>query len=301
MKPITIILAVTILSVIVVWFSWKPVTQTGFQETEEIAQEKAIVSDLDMEVAHSVPAPNANQSEQVLAEPEAYLAEQVVDFEAMRQRFGMPYDPMIVMGVGDFSDAEIDAYNELHIIPFNRAVDKVCTKEVNPYLPGEFATRCQTIRERLPHPYEEMELGQLRELARSDATAALIMGRRALDSNERVEWYLRASALSGKTGPLIALGERQYTGPLVKEGASRGSKDPTHLIMRLALETAAAKLGDPRANTVRWQHALEEVAGERYEEAKSKAEHLAVRMLNRMAQIQQEVTGSTQVREALDV
>ena len=133
-----------------------------------------------------------------------------VDFEKIKERFGKEYDPLIVVGHGEFSDEEIDAYNDLHILKFNRVVSNDCSLSESPYIPNTFMKYCQSARERLDHPYESLELEELVNLAGTNATAVLILGRKSTDTNERLDWYLRATALASKSGPLMALAERRY-------------------------------------------------------------------------------------------
>jgi hypothetical protein len=184
-----------------------------------------------------------------------------VDFEKIKERFGKEYDPMIVVGHGEFSDEEIDAYNDLHILKFNRVVSKDCSLSESPYIPNTFIKSCQYKRERPDHPYESLELEELVNLAGTDATAALILGRKSTDTNERLGWYLRATALASKSGPVMALAERRYTNQTKMElvdGKPVLSPDFDQIAIRLSLENIAFKMGDPRANPQKWRAMLDE-------------------------------------------
>lgn len=91
------------------------------------------------------------------------------DFDAMIERNVVSYDPMILTALGDFTDDEIDAYNALHIQPFNRAIGQVCTEIPVEGAPDTFGRQCQTLRERPPHPFEELSSDDLQELAVDNA------------------------------------------------------------------------------------------------------------------------------------
>lgn len=239
----------------------------------------------------------------IAAQGQLSAAPQTVDFEAIKRRFGVTYDPMLVMALGDFSDAEIDAYNELHVLPFNRAVDNDCQELPDPEFADQFYTTCKTVREYPEHPYHDLAAQELRLLAVHDAVAALVLGRRTLGEEERLYWYLRAAALSEKTGPLMALAERRY-GSAFKLQAVDGQvaqvPQPDAMIKRLALETVAGKLGDPRANPERWRRSLLETAGDESASAMARADALVTEFLENMADAQRRVTGSVQVQGVID-
>jgi hypothetical protein len=75
---------------------------------------------------------------------------------------------------------------------------------------------------------------------------------------------------------------------------------PDAMVKRLALETVASKLGDPRARPERWRESLLAVSGEQSKGAVQRAEALVVEILDSMADAQRRVTGSVQVQEIID-
>ena len=245
--------------------------------------------------------PAQDVSGQAATEPDA--ARKGVDFEAIKQRHGVTYDPMLVMGLGDFTDEEIDAYNELHVLPFNPAVGNDCQELPDPQFTDRFHKTCKTVRERAEHPYHDLAESELRYLAMHDAAAALVLGRRSVGEEERLYWYLRAAALSEKSGPLMALAERRY-GSAHKlqtvDGRVVPVPQPDAMVKRLALETVASKLGDPRARPERWRESLLRVSGEQSKGAVQRADALVVEILDYMADAQRRVTGSVQVQEIID-
>ena len=228
---------------------------------------------------------------------------QRADLTAIKHRLGVTYDPMLVMGLGDFTDAEIDAYNELHVLPFNPAVGEDCRELPDPQFPGQDFQTCKTLRERPEHPYNDLADEDLRYLAVHEPVASLLLGRRALAEEERLYWHLRAAALAEKSGPLLALAERRYGsayGLQAVAGQVTPVAQPEAMITRLALETVAGKLGDPRANPQRWREALLRAAGEQSAEALARADGLVMEFLTSMADAQRRVTGSVQIQEIID-
>ena len=226
-----------------------------------------------------------------------------VDFAAIKRRFGVTYDPMLVMALGNFTDAEIDAYNELHVLPFNPAIGNDCQELPDPQFADRFYTACKTLRERPEHPYHELAEEELRFLAVHDAVAALVLGRRTLGEEERLYWYLRAAALAEKSGPLMALAERRYGSGFklqAVDGQMTRVPQTDAMVTRLALETVADKLGDPRAEPERWRQNLLNAAGDESVGAIARADALVAEFLGHMADAQRRVTGSVQVQEIID-
>ena len=140
---------------------------------------------------------------------------------------------------GIFTDAEIAQYDELHLIPFNRVLDMHCSEvESLEKTVGGTENKCTVTLEYPPHPYIDIEDGELREMAKFDAEAAYFLAKRQKwGSNEQVAFFLHAAALSGKSGPLIMAAQR-YT---------------LHPMRRTALETLALEMGDPRAEPEYWR------------------------------------------------
>lgn len=224
---------------------------------------------------------------------------------AMRERLDEDYDPMIIFGLGKFSEAEIAAYNQLHVIPFNPEAKQHCRQVVSEYAVGGFGTNCTTEREHPPHPYEALDSEELSELAEHDAAAAIIFGKRVRDVNQKLNLHLRAAALSGKPGPLLYLAETRYASFTIstpKEGGGYTKKHYSEkLIRRLSLEMIASKLKDPRANPNQWRknlinsHFIDDAA-----KAIEASEALTLEWLAQMSDIQRRITGGTQMHELIN-
>lgn len=161
-------------------------------------------------------------------------------------------------GIGNFTDAQIEEYNKYAVIPFNRAIGQLCEEDPK-YWNGEIykSASCKTQYERT-HPYTEESTDQLRELAMTNAEAALILGRRV--PKEEIEWHLRAAVLSQKSGPIMHLAWKRSlsTERLVRvKGGFERKPMIDKFIEGYALETLAERLGDPRADSSRWVSLLE--------------------------------------------
>jgi hypothetical protein len=212
------------------------------------------------------------------------------------------FDPMLVMAMGDFSDEEIARYNDLHIVPFNKAIGQECEDLPHPNFVDRTYNVCKTTREFPEHPYGDLNDQALLELAVTDATAALFLGRRVKQEQERLRWYLRAAALSEKSGPLMSLAENRYNSVhalKTVDGELRSVAKFDSVATRIALDTVAQKMGDPRANPGRWQQALREVAGDKAAIYLGRADVLVVKFLESMAHTQRDITGSIQILQLL--
>ena len=207
----------------------------------------------------------------------------------------------------DYSEAEIAAFNKLHVIEFNPTVDNVCNEEIAEHTTTGFITICHGIKAYPDHPYESVEVDELIELAEADAAAAVFVSRKAETIKERIGFALRAAALSGKSGPVLATAAKELITPDSQYGGEthgRASDQtvPATVITRLILESVAQKMGDPRANPEAWQKYLDDFA--KTEEERNDildSIQAATRVaMEGMAEIQQQVTGSTQIRELLD-
>lgn len=212
-------------------------------------------------------------------------------------------DPMIVFATDEFTDAQIAAYDELHVIPFNRAIRKDCATQPDPQFPGQTGfemTTCHWLRERPEHPYTQLSDEALAELAQTDAAAANVLARRTIDPQTRYRLYLRTAALSGKSGPLLELANVEY--PSVVEFGNAMAGEPRliwqkkRLEERAALEVVAARMGDPRANPELWMGRVSEVIGD---EGISRVETEAQRALEAMAAVQDEF-GISRIRQIID-
>jgi len=172
-------------------------------------------------------------------------------FENVKKRLGVSYDPMLVFASAEFTDREIETYNRYHVLPFNAVVDEVCYEVVEELeFENVIGTQCDRIRERPnPHPYSEIAMKELLALAETDPTAALFMGKRAEKYLESLQWHLRATALSNKTGPLmqfVTSGASGATQDLIENNSPQDIVNRRYL--KAAIYTLVADLGDPRAH-----------------------------------------------------
>ena len=213
-------------------------------------------------------------------------------------------DPMIVFALEEFSDEQIAAYNELHVIPFNPAIGKLCESLPDHRFPDrqQDVQSCETVRERPPHPYTQLSDADLQALAETDAAAAVILGMRVVgDEQERNRWYLRAAALSGKSGPILALANRRYgsvqTYKRNAEGRLVAIDDVEGVRYRAVLETIADRMGDPRANPEYWLSVLAGFGDAGGDPSTVARESVAI--MSQMAEIQRATTGSTQMWELI--
>ena len=233
-----------------------------------------------------------------------------IDWAAIRKRqSNYGFDAMSarldLMGWSDdrtkYSDAEISAFNALHVVRLNPVVQQDCKYTESRFYPGEFDKSCKPIRMYPDHPYSELEIRELEKLAKTDAEAAVFASQRAENVDDRVAFAFRAAALSGKSGPLMSVAARDFVSLAeVKDG----SETPLmrNIVSRIVLERIAQKLGDPRANPIQTQQYIDDVIKTTVQRAEvlQVIEDTTRAALETMAEIQQEITGSTQVRELLD-
>ena len=207
-----------------------------------------------------------------------------------------------------YSAAEIAAFNKLHVLPFNPLKQKVCYEEEAEHTASGLITVCDdTIRERPEHPYASMDFDDLFELAEADPAAAVFASRNAAKVNDRVGMALRAAALSGKPGPILYSAAKDFSSPGIKytednkRTAVEGSV-PATVFNRMILESVAQNMGDPRAKPRAWLKYVDDFVKTPSERAEflEAVDQAARHAMEGMAQIQQEVTGNTQLRELLD-
>ena len=232
-------------------------------------------------------------------------------FTSMRERFrSPPHDPMILGFDFVFTEAEIAAYNRLHIVPFNTVIDETCHYETSHEHPGE-AKVCNWVRQFPEHPYASLTDDELESMSGSDGVAALFLGDRTKNELQRTTLYLQATALSEKVGTILELSEKHYSSDPVGMGVDgRGREDinvdyPQDAVRtasaKYVLETLAARLGDPRARPERWENYLNAALKEEAPSTTKKLDAQTTSMLQFMATVQREVTGSTQIQEMLDI
>ena len=206
-----------------------------------------------------------------------------------------------------FTDEEVAAYNELHVIPFpNLEYQEECITEAV-MVSGQLVdgVTCHRTRITPMHPYEELPLDELEELAYNDQLAAAYLGQRTEDRNERLIWMLRASAISGgKPGPIILVAEKLHRAKtlwVTRNGKGVEEPQVKSMIVRIALEKVAETLGDPRANVERWQAALSEITSDDRDSFLHDADHLADEYLEYMIYLEREIMGTTTIQEKKDV
>ena len=183
----------------------------------------------------------------------------IIDWKGIRQRniFDQSYDPMLLRLDLDYTPEEIAAFNQLHVLPFNPSVgDYECGRTVvyDEDNNQHFSYRCSSALERPPHPYEGLPVAQLIDLAETDAEAAVFVSRNSTDPVPIIDFAVRASALSAKPGPIMAVANEM--------AAANGRYNPNssdlttdqlagyagRVINRIILERVADVLGNPRAN-----------------------------------------------------
>ena len=233
-----------------------------------------------------------------------------IDWAAIRERHSRyGFDTMLarldLMGWADdrteYSDKEIEAFNALHVVRLNPVVQQECKLIENKFFPNEFNESCKPVRMYPDHPYSELEIKELEELAWNDAEAAVFASQKAERVDDRVAFAFRAAALSGKSGPLMTVAAKEFVSlSEVKEG--REVPLVRNIVSRIVLERIAQKLGDPRANPTKAQQHIGQLTNTeaQREEILRVVEDATRAALEIMAEIQQGITGSTQMQELLD-
>ena len=232
-----------------------------------------------------------------------------IDWASVANRTGLGVDAMLLQlkVKAEYSPQEIAAYNKLHVVEFNPITQDVCNEVENENYVTGFVTHCSGVRAYPDHPYESMSVDELMDLAEADAAAAVFISKKAETVEERIGFALRAAALSGKPGPLLAtavkdLGTRdsQFGGDT--HGQAANGTVPKTVFTRLILESVAQKMGDPRANPDAWRKYIDDFA-------KSEEERSAVlesiqegvrSAMEHMAETQRNITGSSQMQELLN-
>ena len=236
-----------------------------------------------------------------------------IDWEGMQARYanvvGNGVDPMLMRltHLGGFTQQEIAAFNQLHVIPFNPKVDEVCYDHqtgydgVGPNGDG-FISVCEEIKQFPEHEYASLDLDALLELAEDDAAAAVFASRQIEELPLKIGMALQAVALSEKSGPLLELRQREF-GSITVEGDQRSKDDVINdLAHRMVLDKLADLLGDPRARPDEMQAHIKDVARDAQEaEAIFRGiDDSVTNTLKELVKIQRETTGSTHIWELID-
>ncbi len=212
-----------------------------------------------------------------------------VDWESINNRLNFE--------VQSFTKEEEAAFNALHVLPLNWVVQKDCRT------PND----CELIWEYPPTAYHTMDMIELEEQAYDNPLAALMMGIRiteepsvktGLSTKERTNWFFRASALSGKTGPLMRL-----TGYGIDSSTNDAPK--LSVAQQAAIQHIAQMLGDQRTGI---QESYAEIDlywkensrnDEEYKQSvsmsKNQIYYLYQNNLEYMEEVQRTVTGSNQI------
>lgn len=232
-----------------------------------------------------------------------------IDWKSVANRIYPGIDQMLLRFnvEAEYSPAEIAAFNKLHVIEFNPTTQSICREVESEQAVGGFITICEGIKERPEHPYARMDYEDLFELAEADAAAAVFASRKAERIEDRMGMALRAAALSGKPGPVLYTAAKEFTTPNSKfDGTDHGRAttrtEPATVISRIILESVAQRMGDPRADPDLWKIYVDDFAKtpEEQEQILKLVQEATRDAMEGMAQIQQEITGSTQVRGLLD-
>ena len=231
-----------------------------------------------------------------------------IDWAAMRARYtiGKSRDPMLIpyFPFEGFTDREIAAFNKLAVLPFNPKVGEECTTTV--FLagePGEFVSdNCVPVFERPKHPYEQLPLDQLIDLAETDAEAAVFVSRKIRDTDETIRFAVRASALSAKPGPIMAITNGRIRARGVGSTPEETTRNANELVNRIVLERIAAVLGDPRANPQAQEKYLSDFTQtpEQVQQFLDLITEKTQKVLDEMIEIERETTGSTAVWEKVN-
>ena len=236
-----------------------------------------------------------------------------IDWEAMKARFGFFYDPMLMrrhLWASSLRPEEIAAFNKLHVLPFNAKVSENCEPvqiDVEG-VPAEYSMieGCNSILELPLHPYTDLPLDQLIDLAETSPEAAVLASRSSVDNDLKVSLALRASALSGKSGPLLEVATRSFGNPYLtaeEEKASGIDFSVDEIVTRIVLEGIAKRLGDPRAQPESWQQIVsdsEHLTKGQAEEILRVAREAQASAMKNMAKIQTEISGSSQIWEVIN-
>ena len=286
----------------------------GGYQTASIAEPTADIAQVtpDTPVMAQTTQPQASGEQTAPQEP-AIDPEDVdpasIDWKAVTNRIFPGIDQMLLRAnvKVDYSEAEIAAFNKLHVIEFNPTIQSVCNEEISKYTTTGFIEICHGVRAYPDHPYESMSVDELMDLAEADAAAAVFISKKAETVEERVGFALRAAALSGKPGPVLATAVKEFTSSGItytddNKITSGNGTVPKTVITRLILETVAQKMGDPRANPDSWKKYIDDFA-KTEEDRNAVLETIqkgARSAMEHMAETQREITGSTQMRELLD-
>ena len=274
-------------------------------------------SDTAITVPTDVPQQTVTQTEsqerELTAADLADIDPASIDWEAMKARFGFSYDPMLMrkhVWASSLSGEEIAAFNKLHVLPFNAKVGENCVPvqiDVEG-VPAEYSVieGCNSVMRLPEHPYAGLPLDELINLAETNAEAAVLASRKSDDENLKVSLALRASALAGKSGPLLELATRRYCCPyLAPENAEAAGIDFSvdEVVTRIVLEGIAKKLGDPRAEPENWRKIVSDskhLTQAQTEEILRVAQEAQASAMMNMAEIQTEISGSSQIWELIN-
>ena len=230
-----------------------------------------------------------------------------IDWAAMRARSpaGDLYDPMLLRwNQLAYTPEEIAAFNKLAVLPFNPKVGEECgLREFFAGRPGSFvAENCLPVFERPSHPYQDLSVEELVDLAETDPEAAVFASRKLNDDAQSVDFALRATALSGKTGPILEVANRYFDADVAPTEPDQLSAYADEVISRIILERVAHVLGDPRANPKSFEERIKNFAKtpEQERRANRVISEKTREVLNEIIEIERSTTGSTTVWEKVN-
>ena len=286
--------------------------QNGNSAVPNSDTEQTTLAIPDAPVSAQTAAPHSN-SEQSAPQVATIDPEDVdpadIDWASVANRSGLGVDAMLLQlkVKAEYSPQEIAAYNKLHVVEFNPITQDVCNEVENENYVTGFVMHCSGVRTYPDHPYESMSVDELMDLAEADAAAAVFISKKAETVEERIGFALRASALSGKPGPLLAtavkdLGSAGVTYTEDNKITSGNGAVPQTVVTRLILESVAQKMGDPRANPDAWRKYIDDFAKTEEERSAVLASiQEGVRSaMEHMAETQRNITGSSQMQELLN-
>ena len=237
-----------------------------------------------------------------------------IDWEAMKNRFSigreLNIDPMLVRwnGEGGFTAEEIAAFNKLHVVPFNPKIAQECGPnqprqrfDREGSIPDDLIEGCTEHFAYPEHPYASLSLEDLMSMAETDAVAAVFAARHSDVQEERIGLALHAAALSEKSGPILEMATREF-GSVETVIDGKDAVSSFDAVQRIIFEKVAEILRDPRANPDEWTHYIDGIAvtPEEKQALLEAIDRRAKQVLESMADIQRDLTGSTHIRELID-
>jgi hypothetical protein len=229
----------------------------GERTAQSGARDTAMVPPVDETVSTRQPEPVSEAALALDDQAGAEITEWVADRDLSRVDKAVYYatgrgpDPildMLIHRLGRLTPAQVERYNELHIIPWNQITQYECqspsTEEIE-MTQGGIVSTCLPHYARPHHPYAALSRDELQDLQNEDAERAYFIARRSsllyTSRGTTIQAHGRAAALAAKPGPLLELSYRVSLDPGMHE-------DPVSASMiRYMLEFVADSMGDERS------------------------------------------------------